>query len=110
MSNYDEQPRNPRPIIWDEEQIAAHDKLKYTRQKITEPNTPYEHMDRDEMLNEMAAQAEILANYEAEKLTKLQEEYNRKRDFEAKRRQHYNVAVMLQQPKKQEEDEDEDEI
>mmetsp|Transcript_3862 Transcript_3862/g.6545 ORF Transcript_3862/g.6545 Transcript_3862/m.6545 type:complete len:164 (-) Transcript_3862:537-1028(-) len=34
-------------IKWDEETIAEHDKLRGTRQKINEPDTPYEHVIKD---------------------------------------------------------------
>ena len=35
-------------ISWDEETIAEHDKLRGTRMKIEEPDTPYNYEEYDE--------------------------------------------------------------
>lgn len=56
-------------IKWDEETIAEHDKLRGTRQKITEPDTPYEHtvkdVDEDEVEGEVGVKLAINHNHHA---------------------------------------------
>jgi protein phosphatase inhibitor 2 len=39
------QPEEKKHLQWDEEKIEEHDKLRGTRMKIDEPNTPYTHYD-----------------------------------------------------------------
>ncbi|CAG9324859.1 unnamed protein product [Blepharisma stoltei] len=96
-----------RGIQWDEEVIKEHDKERGTRMKVTEPKTPYNYMDIEEV-NEEIRTEEVLndASKELEKVRKKQE-------FEERRKQHYHGEIsyakqLLQQHKFDEElDEDE---
>jgi protein phosphatase inhibitor 2 len=56
-----------KSITWDEEAIAEHDKLRGTRMKIDEPDTPYERDEEMALENASDSAAGALAASNAEK-------------------------------------------
>mmetsp|Transcript_12720 Transcript_12720/g.15385 ORF Transcript_12720/g.15385 Transcript_12720/m.15385 type:complete len:158 (-) Transcript_12720:1158-1631(-) len=116
-------------IRFDEAVIAEHDKLRGTRQKIDEPDTPFNreeleieasedlsHSEKEEMIrgvpkNEFAA----ALSHKLEALTenpKLSEPAaaiaSREKEFIQQRNQHYNEFKMMKRWKEQHGDEEEE--
>lgn len=81
----------PKKITFDEEVIKEHDKERGTRTKILEPKTPFSYLDSSE--------EEDPANLQSasEQLENIQ----KKRNFEEKRKAHYNEFQLVKQLKNQ---------
>eukprot|EP00938_MAST-03A_sp_MAST-3A-sp1_P007374 g7374.t1 len=107
-------PRRRRRIVWDEEVIAEHDKERGTRQKIDEPDTPYEYAVEEEEeektapieFNELAAKLDTLKRQRDEGLT---DDDVKKKKFEDKRKNHYNMGARMRAMKEQMKREEEEE-
>jgi protein phosphatase inhibitor 2 len=124
----------PRGLKWDDDTIAEHDKLRGTRMKIDEPNTPYHHdeeMEVDQEGGDPSAPrtttvagkpgAAAPAGFDfgdalSAKLNKWvddgakHEEIRTKEDFDHKRKNHYNEmhAVRAMKAKMAAGDDDDD--
>ena len=95
---------NERRIQWDEETIKEHDKERGTRMKIDEPKTPFHYLDEAECDEEEKEHGALEHDAVSEKLAKIE----KKQQFEARRKAHYNEFQMIQQLRAQMQDEDDE--
>eukprot|EP00924_Labyrinthula_sp_SR-Ha-C_P000606 snap_masked-scaffold_27-processed-gene-4.33-mRNA-1 protein AED:0.47 eAED:0.47 QI:0/-1/0/1/-1/1/1/0/118 len=109
---HDHTTHTDKHISFDEKVISEHDKLRGTREKIDEPDTPYPNDDigditeqQQKVKEDLTAVKEQLENMNS--VPEILEEVNHKQ-FEKKRKEHYNEFEKMKAWKKEHQNEEDE--